>query len=146
MSPQVNQFSNFMGTCSVEKLPILTDLRCCLRTRLNIYYMGREIWGLLILVVVWGGGLFIIFIMNYVLFSIKTYLCGYLSLLSRLVGKKKKWKNRAKALQNIAFYSAGLWWRGIFPHDSLGYRVNGIFLALIPIWLSKLNEITEGCD
>lgn len=36
------------------------------------------------------GGLFIIFILNYVLFSIKTYLCGYLSLISRLGWEKEK--------------------------------------------------------
>lgn len=53
--------------------------------------MGREILGLFIVVAaVWGGGLFIIFILNYALFSIKTYLCGYLSLISRLVSKKKQ--------------------------------------------------------
>lgn len=46
--------------------------------------MGREIWGLFIFLGAVWGGLFIVFILNYVPFSINTYFCGYMSLISRL--------------------------------------------------------------
>lgn len=52
---------------------------------------------------------------------------------SRLVSKKKQnGKNRAKALQNVSFCSAGLRWKGVLPRDPLVYRVTRIFLAIIP--------------
>lgn len=93
-----------------------------------------------------------------IIYYIYTELCTFFNkriyvdiwvLISRFgLEKEIKWKNRDKGLQNASFYF--LLRRAtmdrVFPYDPLVWRVTGIFLVLIPVWLNKMKGIKKGWD
>lgn len=55
-------------------------------------------------------------------------------------------KNRDEGLYYATFFYSGVMVERVFPFDPLVYRVTGIFLVLLPAWLSKRKGITRGRD